>query len=410
MFILAVRATVLVAALLPLLAAAQSLTLAHALELAVKRSESAAAARAGALSATESARTAGQLPDPMLRAGVDNLPVTGPDRFNPSADFMTMKRVGVSQEWLSRDKRAAREAAALANVERESVQARSVEAETRLQTALAYLDAWFAQAALDIAERAERNLREELDIARARVTSASGSATEVLSLATSRGLAEDAADEARQMQASARTELRRWVGIDATELARPEGFVPPSESQYLAAYPMLVALERDIEVNRRALAATAAERTANWTWEVAYSQRTGFSDMVSVGVSIPLQVAPAQRQDRDIAARAALVDKARAELEEASREAAAEYRRLTGDLARLEQRIERLRTGVLTPARQRSVVSLAAYRSNQAPLAGYFEARNAEVEAHRKLLSLERELARTQARLAFKPFTQGAER
>ncbi len=77
MFILAVRAAAVVAACFPILASAQPLTLAHALELAVKRSESAAAARAGALSATESARTAGQLPDPMLGLSAENLPVTG---------------------------------------------------------------------------------------------------------------------------------------------------------------------------------------------------------------------------------------------------------------------------------------------------------------------------------------------
>jgi outer membrane protein TolC len=410
MSILALRAAVMVAALLPVLAASQPLTLQHALELAGRRSEAAAAARAGATGATETARAAGRLPDPMFRIGIENLPVTGPDRFNPSADFMTMKRVGISQEWLFRDKRAAREAAALASVERESVQARSVEADTRLQTALAFLDAWFAQAALDIAERGERNLREELEVARARMSAGPGSATETLALTTARGLAEDAADEARQQHAAAMTELRRWVGDEVTELSSPGSLEPPSEAQYLASHPTLVALGRDIEVNRRVAEATASERTSNWTWEVAYSQRTGFSDMVSVGVSIPLQVAPAQRQDRDIAARLALVDKARSELEEATREATAEFRRLSGDTARLQQRIERLRTGVLPPARQRAVVSLTAYRSNQMPLASFFEARNAEVDAHRKLLSLERELARTQARLAFKPFANGVER
>jgi outer membrane protein TolC len=410
MFIVALRAAVLAAAFLPILASSQPLTLQQALELASRRSEATVAARAGATSATEIARGAGRLPDPMLRMGIENLPVTGPDRFNPSTDFMTMKRVGISQEWLSRDKRAAREAAALASVERESIQARGVEATTRLQTAFAFLDVWFAQSARDIAERAERNLREELEVARARMSAGPGTATETLALSTAHGLAEDAADEARQQHAAALTELKRWVGDETAELSSPPGLELPTEAQYLASHPTLVALGLDIEVSRRAAEAAASERTSNWTWEVAYSQRTGFSDMMSFGVSIPLQVAPAQRQDRDIAARLALVDKARSELEEATREAAAEFRRLSGDTTRLQQRIDRFRTGVLSPARQRAVVSLTAYRSNQMPIAGFFEARNAEVDAHRKLLSLERELARTQARLAFKPLANGAER
>jgi hypothetical protein len=33
----------------------------------------------------------------MLRAGIDNLPVTGSDRFSGTRESMTMKRIGISQ-------------------------------------------------------------------------------------------------------------------------------------------------------------------------------------------------------------------------------------------------------------------------------------------------------------------------
>jgi outer membrane protein, heavy metal efflux system len=39
-----------------------------------------------------------------------------------------------------------------------------------------------------------------------------------------------------------------------------------------------------------------------------------------------------------------------------------------------------------------------------------FEARHAEVEAQRKLFSLQRDLAKTQAQLALKPILEGAAR
>ena len=54
--------------------------------------------------------TAGQLPDPTLQVGIDNLPVQGSERFSTTADSMTMKRIGIGQEWVSRDKRSARAA------------------------------------------------------------------------------------------------------------------------------------------------------------------------------------------------------------------------------------------------------------------------------------------------------------
>ena len=102
------RAAALVAALLPFLVEATPLNLETALDLAVQRSESARAARAGVSSASELARAAGQLPDPTLRAGIENLPVTGADRFSTTHDPMTMKRIGISQEWLSSDKQIGR--------------------------------------------------------------------------------------------------------------------------------------------------------------------------------------------------------------------------------------------------------------------------------------------------------------
>jgi len=80
------------------------------------------------------------------------------------------------------------------------------------------------------------------------------------------------------------------------------------------------------------------------------------------------------------------------------------------DAERLQRRIERYRISVVTPARQRTAAALAAYRSNQAPLTALFEARHMEVEAQRKLLALQRDLARSQAQLAFKPLVRGGAR
>src|SRR5213594_2741353 len=45
--------------------------------------------------AREMAVAAAQLPDPMLKFGIDNLPINGPDRFSVARDFMTMRRIGV---------------------------------------------------------------------------------------------------------------------------------------------------------------------------------------------------------------------------------------------------------------------------------------------------------------------------
>jgi len=407
MSITPLRAAALACALMPAVAGAASLTLDQAIELAVQRSALARAARAEVTSAAESARAAGQLPDPTLQVGLDNLPVQGSARFSTAADSMTMKRIGIGQEWVSRDKRAARQAAADAMVSRQSVSAGAAAADTRLQTALAYLDAWYAGESLKLSTVDEHHAHEEVEAAKARLASSTGSASDVLAATSARGMAEDESADARQARAVAATVLQRWVGTPADELVAPILPPAPTEAAYVAADPAVKAARSDIELARRDADATAAERHANWSWQVSYGQRSGYSDMVSVGVSIPLQIAPAQRQDRLTAAKLALIEKAEAQLDDAMRAATAQYRGRSSDATRLAERIDRYRIAVIEPAHQRTQAALAGYRSNQVTLSALFDARHMEVEAQRKLLALQRDLARTQAQLAYRPLAEG---
>jgi outer membrane protein TolC len=400
-----VQAVALVAALLPAWSAAAPLTLEQALDLALQRSESTRAARAGARGAAEMARAAGQQADPMLSLGLDNLPVTGRDRFRSAAEDMTMRRIGLAQEWASSDKRSARQAAAQAMADRESLMERVAAAETRLQTALAFVDAHYAGEALALATLDESHAREAVAVGQARLAAASTSAAELLALKVALGTTEDETGELRQQQAVALAALQRWVGVAPDALRAPGAAAAPGEAAFVAAHPAVLVKQRDIELARREADLARLNRRPNWTWELAYGQRQGRSDLLSLGLSIPLTVAPAARQDRETAARLARVEQAEAELAEAQRAAQGEFAALSAEAARLRERIERFRAGVVAAARQGTTATSAAYRSNQASLAMLFEARHAELEAQRKLLSLERELAKTEAQLSFKPLT-----
>lgn len=76
----------------------------RALEIAPQVAGQGAATRA----AREMAAAAGRRPDPVLKLGVENLPIDGPDRFTIGRDFMTMRRVGVMQEFTRKDKLSSR--------------------------------------------------------------------------------------------------------------------------------------------------------------------------------------------------------------------------------------------------------------------------------------------------------------
>ncbi len=403
------RAAVMAAAWLPALGAvAVPLSLEQAVELAVQRSQMTQSARASAMSASQVARAAGQQPDPMLTLGIDNLPATGRSRFSTNAEDMTMKRIGLAQEWVSAEKRAALEAAAQAMVGRETVMEQVTAADARLQSALVYIEAYYAGEAARLTALNERHAREELEAGKGRLATVSGSSAEVLGLASALGAAEDESADLLQQKGGFMATLQRWTGVSGVELSEPRLAVAPAQEGFVAAHPLVVARQRDIEVARQEVEVTRLNRKPNWSYEVSYGQRVGRPDLVSIGVSIPLPVAPDARQDRETAAKRALVGKAEADAEEARRAAAGEYAALANDARRLQERIDRLQAAVVEPLKQRTAATLAAYRSNQANLVMLFEARHAEVEAQRKVLNLRRDLAKVQAQLIFKPIAQGA--
>ena len=117
------RALALAALVLSVSAAAQAqetpLTLDAALQSATDRSASMQAAQSSVSASSQTAVSAGLLPDPMLKAGVDNLPINGSQRFTIGQDFMTMRRIGIEQEWVSPEKRRLRSALANQQVDRE---------------------------------------------------------------------------------------------------------------------------------------------------------------------------------------------------------------------------------------------------------------------------------------------------
>ena len=131
----------LAAMIAPLTQAAEPpLTLAEALRLAASDSRQLVAQDAAVTAASELAISAGERPDPILKLGIDNLPVTGPDRLRIGADFMTMRRIGVMQEVTRSDKLDLRRQRGESEAQRERVAKQGILANLQRDTALAWID------------------------------------------------------------------------------------------------------------------------------------------------------------------------------------------------------------------------------------------------------------------------------
>ncbi len=122
------------------------LSLAQALRLASEQSRQLAAKDAQASAARDLAAAAGQRPDPQLKLGINNLPLNGPDRLSLSSDFMTMRSIGLAQEFTREGKLQARSARYAREADVATAERALVLAGLRRDTATAWLDSAFAHA------------------------------------------------------------------------------------------------------------------------------------------------------------------------------------------------------------------------------------------------------------------------
>ncbi|MFM0597247.1 TolC family protein [Paraburkholderia dilworthii] len=382
-------------------------TLDAALQAATDRSAAMGAAQASVRASSEAAVKAGQLPDPMLKAGVDNLPVDGPQRFTIGQDFMTMRRVGIEQEWVSGDKRRLRSALANDVVDRERAGYLAQLANTRQQTAMAWLNAIYAKKAVSLQQELVAHMTHELDATKASYRGAKSTAADVTQAQTMLAQTQDQLLKVQQTFQTALIGLSRWTATSVSDVSGE----PPAPQSYVSSLPadelrqvqpVLVAASRDIEVADADTAVANSDRSPNWTWEVSYQQRGGqYSNMVSVGVSIPLPINRKNRQNRDAAEKAELGTKARLMYEDAQRQVEADIRTESATLASGRERIANLTHALLPSVDQRVQLAAAAYKAGAGSLADTFAARRAQLDAELQVLDLQRDVSQTWAQLEY---------
>ncbi|CAN7597217.1 TolC family protein [Pseudoduganella sp. LjRoot289] len=388
--------------------AAPALTLPEAQRLALQRSRQLAAHDSSLDAARQMAVAAGQLPDPVLKAGIDNLPVSGADRFSLGQDFMTMRRIGISQELTGADKRRRR--AAL--YEQEGAKAlaakRATAAGIERETAWAWLELHFAIKAERLIAAQAIQTRNEVEAAEGAYRGARASLADVSAARMALALAENQATEGSRRRRNATVMLGRWTGTDAgAELAELPpmahiGLDPATLEATLAGHPDLAVLAQQERIARAEADLADANRKADWNVELAFQQRgQGYSNMVSVGVSVPLQWDRGRRQDRELGAKLALAEAASAEREEALRARLAETQALLGEWESGRERHLRFERDVLPLARQRSVAALAAYRGGKTSLTDVLASRRDELDATLQGLQLQAQTARVWAQLTY---------
>lgn len=374
-------------------AASQALSFSEAVALAQGQSPALSAQQLQIAAAASVQVSAGALPDPKLSVGVENLPVSGMDRWSLTRDFMTMQRIALMQDVPNAAKREAQRQTAQARTERE----RALLVIQRLQLQLDLSLAWIAaqsadqrKSLLDELLAENQRLQESLP---ARIAAGSAQAADLL-MARQEALGlKDRQDELARDRLKARSALRRWLGARADE---PLSDPPPTlripveqlradlaQHAELALYPAMRQMAQ-AEVRE-----AQAENRGDWGWEVAYSRRgRQWGDMVSVQLSFDLPWQKKRRQQPQIRAKQLEAQRVEAEQEDAARRHLQELDDAAAELSTLERQIERLVSTGISLSRERASLALTNYQTAKGDLSNVLGARAQVLESRLRLIDL----------------------
>lgn len=380
----------------------------EALRLAAERSQALVASDAEVRAARERVAAAGQLPDPTLKIGVNNFPVGGPDRFTLTRDFMTMQSVGVMQELTRTDKRQARVRKAEVDIETGLISRQVQLAELQRETALAWLERSYLEVVRELLTRQVAETELLAQAAEVTYRAGRGGQAEIFAARANVESLRDKILDAERRIATATTQLARWVGPPAKRplAARPAldelPFGVAEIRSRLDHHPMLRMAANQEAMATAEVEIAAAARKPDWSVELMYSKRgDAYGDMVSVNVSVPLQIDRQGRQDRELAARVALRDQARALREERFRSLQAEALAWAQEWRSLRERASNYDRTLLPLARQRTESSLTSYRAGSGNLSMVLDGRRMELEVRMEQLRLEIDAARAWAQLNY---------
>jgi outer membrane protein TolC len=247
-----------------------------------------------------------------------------------------------------------------------------------------------------------------VDAAESEYRAGRGTLADILASRNALILLDDRASEIRRKIAAAKIALARWIGNDADAplVGKPAidtiRVDPATLETDLGHHSDVAVFEKKEEMAAADVRVAQADKKADWTVALMYSQRgPAYSNMVSLNVSVPLQWNRSNRQDREVAAKIALLDQARAERDDMLQAHAAEVHAMVAEWETDRDRAARYRRELLPLAKARTEAVMAAYRGAKSNINDVLMSRRNEIDVRLQALQLEMDAARLWAQLNF---------
>ena len=387
------------------LAAAEPLTFDAALERAATNAPSVQANEAGVEASRSAAIAAGRLPDPTLSVGIDNFPISGPPAFTLNGDSMTMARIGVEQAFPNPAKRRAQRGRAQAGIGVAQADL-AVEAQNvRLETALAWVDLYYAKRRLAQLERLDESLGDLQSTVSARLASGSARPSQALEPEQLRAAVNDRRSELKADVVKAQARLARLTGDPDADVSGDPPVLEvdgPALRAHVASLPRIQSLDAQARAADADVTLARADKRPDWRVGTSYGRRDpAYGDMVSLTVSIDLPFFGRRRQDPLIAARESEAHRAGLMRVAGERNLLAELDVDLADHAMHHQRLMNARNTLVPLARRRAELDMASYAAGKLDLGSALLSTLALAEAEVDALSREADVARDAVRIYY---------
>ena len=375
--------------------AEEPLSLAETIQLATQNQPLLQSLDDAAASSREAAIAEGQLPDPKIKFGVTNLPVTNSNALRFDREDMTMVNVGFSQNVTPLKKREVASNRLLAEADQFTTEqiatARSIERDV----ALAWLDVYEAQRKTELYQRLIDDMTAERKVLAASLSSGNAKTSDVLVVDTNISLTKEKRIFALRDERKARAALARWIGKSAsrsisTELpAMANNLNHEASQKELEKHPLIQNAFQSEKVAQYAVDSAQANLDRNWGWEVGYGKRfNDRSDMLSFQISIDLQLDRANRQDRRTAEKLVLVERARKLTEDRRRQLSSELESAMADAEAAEALENENRKQLIPNAQAKLSIAQAGYKSGMQTIVDVWQARRSVIDVELDRLSI----------------------
>ena len=384
------------------------LSLAETIQLATQNQPLLQSLDDAAASSREASIAEAQLPDPKIKFGVTNLPVTNSNALRLDREDMTMVNVGFAQNMTPLKKREVASNRQLAVADQFATEqvatARSIERDA----ALAWLDVYEAQRKMELYQRLIDNMIAERKVLAASISSGNAKTSDVLGVDTNISITKEKRIFALRDERKARAALARWIGKSAsrpisTELpAMTNKLNHDTTQQKIERHPLLKNAFQSEKVAQYAVDSAQANLERSWGWEVGYGKRfNGHSDMISFEISIDLQLDRVNRQDRRTAEKLVLVERVRKLTEDRRRQLSSELESAMADAEAAEALENESRTQLIPNAQAKLSIAQAGYKSGMQTIADVWQARRSVIDIELDRLSILTDKQRAAVRIGY---------